>query len=91
MKIEIRDSRDIARQGEKNGRRWQIREQVGYIHLVDKPYPVEIRFSLDADQPPYPAGEYEISESTFFVGKFQRLEVGRLRLVPLKSAVRAAG
>lgn len=89
MKIEIKSLHVDKRDGSKEGRNYTIRNQFGYAYLPGKPYPTEIKISLENTQDPFPIGEYTLDESAFYTDKYQKLNVGRLVLTPIK-AVRAA-
>ena len=75
----------------KNGRPYSIAEQEAWAYTYDMegrphPYPQRIKLTLKGDQPqPYPLGMYGISPTSFFVDRFNGLEVG-LILQPIKSA-----
>lgn len=97
IRIEVVSTQFEERHGTSGkGKPYSIREQGAYAHLLDdsgKPqrYPVACKLSLDADQPPYAVGFYTIDARSLFVGDFQRLTIGRLRLKPeAQSAQRAA-
>lgn len=75
----------------KTQKPYRIREQGAYIFLLgadgkEKKFPAQLRINLDDDQSPYPPGEYSLSLTSLYVGRFDALQVGRLDLVP-----RAAG
>lgn len=70
--------------------------QTGFIQgLVDQngapePYPVRISIDLGTKErgfrPAYAPGVYEVADASFFVGKYDDLQLGPLRLVPLAAA-----
>lgn len=70
--------------------------QTAYIHgMVDQngapeAYPVRVSIDLGSKEkgfrPAYAVGNYEIADSSFFVGKFDDLQLGRLVLVPIALA-----
>jgi len=66
----------------KDGREYLIREQYGWVDL-GKPYPQEVRISLDRAQDPYSAGEYVMDRSCLYVDRYGKLSLGRLKLLPL--------
>ncbi len=82
MQIEIRSAHVDEFSGQKDNRSFTIRNQLGYISLNGKPYPVEIKVRLDNDQLPYQPGHYEVEESSFYVNRFQQLTLGSLKLTP---------
>lgn len=65
--------------------------QTAFVHgLVDQngspePYPVRISVDLGTKErgfrAAYPVGNYEVGEASFFVGKFDDLQLGRLTLI----------
>lgn len=97
MQIEITSTVINERSGNKNGKDWNIRTQVGYAFIPDEhnkpqPYPESITIDLKKDQPAYPVGRYLVSDSSYFVGDYGKLSIGRLTLAPMPAAqpVRAA-
>ncbi|MDT8385161.1 MAG: single-stranded DNA-binding protein [Gammaproteobacteria bacterium] len=94
FKIEIKTTEIDVFTGnsKKTGNPFSIRNQFGWIHLRDKPYPMELKIQLDDQQQPYPPGEYQVDEKSFVIDRFQNLSVGRLKLLPLhvSSKTRAA-
>ncbi len=68
----------------KNNTKMVFREQSAAIMKAGEDFPHPFRLTLDDQQPPYPAGEYQVDPSTFTVGRFDNLEIGRrVVLVPL--------
>jgi hypothetical protein len=65
----------------KDGRRMTFREQSAALdNGQDFPQPFAV--NLEVDQPPYPAGEYVLDPSSLYVdGKFNKLSIGRVKLV----------
>jgi len=90
LKVEIKSTEVLTRSGTSNGRDWNIREQIGWFHAIDKPYPVEMVLSLEKDQPPYAPGVYTVAPTSFYVGKYNKLQVGRLQLLPAQPAAKPA-
>jgi len=84
LKIEIDSETVTTRSGtsERTGKAWEIREQKGYVTLPESKYPKEIKITLDDNAPPYAKGFYTISPASFFVGKFETLDIN-LRLLPI--------
>jgi hypothetical protein len=85
VKIEIQDDAVTTRNGtsQKNGQPFSIRSQNAWLHTAGAPYPTKMEITLDRDQAPWPVGEFTVDETSFFVDKFRRLSVGRLKLIPL--------
>lgn len=65
-----------------------LRKQQAYAVTVDRqgnvaPYPERIELTLPKDQAEaYPVGEYQLHPSSFYVGKFSKLECSP-RLAPI--------
>jgi hypothetical protein len=75
----------------KGGKAWTIREQGAYAHVLDKDgkaakYPVATKINLEPDAAPYQPGFYTLDPRSIFVGDFQQMQLGRVKLMPLKSA-----
>lgn len=84
IKVEIKPSQvTIDRRSgvSKNEKAYTINEQKAYIHL-GADYPQLIKINLEDNQPPYDAGFYNVTLDSFEVGRFDRLEVRRIKLVP---------
>lgn len=89
LRIDI-DSAEIRTKSgtsSKNNKPYTLRLQFGYVHLAGERYPVKIELTLSDEQPAYAPGSYTLSDGSFFVGRFDRLELGRLELEPLKASV----
>jgi hypothetical protein len=71
----------------KDGREYLIREQAGWVDL-GKPYPQEVRISLERGQEGYAAGEYLMDQSCLYVDRYGKLSLGRLKLVPLNAKLK---
>ncbi|WP_428625420.1 single-stranded DNA-binding protein [Sedimenticola sp.] len=83
LKIEIKSADVTTRPYQKDGKSYTFREQFGYVHLANEPYPTKMKISLTEAQQPYQPGSYTLDESCFYVGKYDQLSIGRLRLVPV--------
>lgn len=89
IKIEV-VSRDVdVRSGRNERGDWTIREQHAYMHKGSDPYPERIKITLEKDQTAYEPGNYELADSSFFVGKYNDL-MCRPRLVPMPAGQGAA-
>jgi hypothetical protein len=71
----------------KDGREYLIREQGGWVDL-GKPYPQEVRISLERGQEGYAAGQYLMDESCLYVDRYGKLSLGRLKLIPLNAKLK---
>ncbi|QWT40828.1 single-stranded DNA-binding protein [Dickeya dadantii] len=85
IKIEIKQNQVTfqSRSGvsAKTGREYKLFEQLGYAWLGGD-YPELIKINLEEGQPPYPAGFYFLHPSSFRVGSYNQLQIGRIVLVP---------
>lgn len=70
-------SRTIPGKEGKPGR--AIYEQIAYAYLGGK-FPVEMKLSLEENQPAYIAGEYTVHSSSFTVNNYGGLELKRFGL-----------
>lgn len=92
IKIEISSTEVLIKSGvaAKSGKPYTIREQEAYAHTVSQDgspqrYPSRIKVMLKDNQPPYPAGMYTVAPESFFVDRFDSLDLG-LILKPLPAA-----
>lgn len=65
----------------RTGKPYQIREQTAYVHIPPAKYPQPIKVTLEDDAQPYPPGQYQLDDSSFFVGRYDDLQM-RPRLIP---------
>lgn len=68
-----------------NDKRGELKlfSQVAYAHLGGK-FPVQTTIGLEEGQPYYAAGKYELHQSSYQVGNYDRLEFARkIILVPV--------
>ena len=81
MQIEVHDDAVKTKSGHsaKTGNAYSIREQEAFILLPGQPYPQKVKLTLDEEATPYQPGVYQIAAQSFFVGRFEQLQV-RLRL-----------
>lgn len=76
---EIVDVRELPA-NEKRGA-LKLYSQIAYAHTGGK-FPVEFKLPLEDGQPHYTAGKYYLTQDSFKVGQFDRLEFDRnLKLV----------
>lgn len=87
IKIEIKPSQAFSdiRSGisKTTGKPYSISEQSAYIFLGGD-YPELFKFALESGQEPYPAGMYSLHETSLYVGHFNKLTIGKVKLIPLK-------
>ena len=94
IRIEVADDTSVTTKSgtsKKNGSAYTIHEQTAYAHVLDengKPgkYPVKCKVPLDDPDKHYRPGFYTVDPRSFYVGDFDSLGVGRLRLVPIAPA-----
>jgi len=86
MRIIVKRTDVAVRSGTGDGGKpWRINEQQAYAATVDKEgrpdeYPSKVIIRLEDGQAPYPVGEYEVDERSFYVGQYGRLTLGNLVL-----------
>lgn len=102
IKIEVKDATVNPRvitpsQGKNAGRQMTFYEQDAYAFTADeqgkpRPYPQRIVLNIDMDKgaKPYAPGFYTVCPSSLFVDRFNSLQLGRLKLVPLAAPAVAA-
>lgn len=70
--------------GKNNGPSFNFNEQNAAIMKDGEDFPHPFRIRLDDGQPPYPVGEYTVDGSSFVVGQYGDLQIGRrVVLVPI--------
>lgn len=72
-----------------DGREFLFREQPGLVSVGEETRIISV--SLESDQAPYPVGEYELLDGSFYVDRNGRLQLGRLALKPVAASLRQAG
>lgn len=76
IKIEITSREVNERKGtSKDGNPFRIRAMTGYMHKSNEKYPQKIEINLRDEEAPYEVGMYELSDDSFFVGRFSSLMV----------------
>ena len=93
LKIEIRSINVMEISGiSKAGKPYNMRKQPAWAYTYDqatgKPqdFPERIEVNLADKQDPFPIGQYILHPSSFFVGDFHQLQIGRPVLDALKAA-----
>ena len=89
LKVEIKSAEINEKSGisQKTGKPYTIRDQIGYVSLKGKPYPVEFRFVVEAAG--YPVGNY-FFEPEIYIGGYGQLQLGKNVLLVSQSNVKAA-
>lgn len=59
--------------------------QIGYLHKADSKYPVRFKIPMRGDVLPHQPGTYEISDSSFRVNNFEKLELDPYNLTLVES------
>lgn len=82
IRVEIKSSEIRTKSGTsaRTGKPYTIREQEGWAFTFDRnsnpnPYPQKLAISLGVDQQPYAPGNYELSPASFYLNRFNQLEV----------------
>jgi hypothetical protein len=90
MKIEITSEKVTEQSGMgKNGKPYNIAKQAAYVYMPDSDGVIckqRIELQLDNANSPYKVGQYQLSDSSFVVGDFGQLRIGRIRLGALLQA-----
>lgn len=94
IKIEIASNLVETKSGvsAKSSKPYSIRQQEGWALTYNSqtsqpnPHPQKIVFTLDDNQPPYPVGLYMLDPSSLYVGKFDSLMIGRVKLIARPAA-----
>ena len=60
-------------------------DQLGGLERIVRNKTVAIKVNLDQDAAPYQPGFYTLDPRSLFVGEFQQLAIGRLKLQPIKA------
>lgn len=65
----------------RTNKNYSMREQIAFVHKKGERYPEKIKITLEDNQAPYPAGNYDLAPSSFYVDKYDSLCV-RPVLIP---------
>lgn len=89
LKIEVSGKHEV-RTITKNGQNLQFIECEAFAHLPNMQYPILIRLTMPKGvNEPYAKGMYQLAPESFYVGKFNQLELSP-RLIPLAADTRRA-
>lgn len=84
MRIEVKNEELKRVSGTSSrGKDYNFHTQQAYAHLPGKPYPVEIKLTIDAGNSAYKLGFYELSNDSFYVDKYGNLGLSP-KLTPAK-------
>jgi hypothetical protein len=91
MRIEVTSEKVVENSGTsaKNGKPYTIRKQAAYAHIADADGVVckqRLEIQLDRMDEPYKVGAYTLHDSSFMVGDFGSLRLGRVVLQPIKAS-----
>jgi hypothetical protein len=75
MRIEIKNEelKLVSGRSVRSGKDYSFHTQTAYVHIEGKPYPVEMKLTIDAGNSAYKIGIYDLSPSSFYVDKFGNL------------------
>lgn len=100
MKIEVRSAfvaeRDQPFTNKKGAQEVaHFRDQSAWAYVTDpngqpSPYPIAMSISLEKDQAPWPVGSYILDESSLYIGKFNKLQVGKIKLKAIAASAQKA-
>lgn len=88
MRVQIKSADVVARSGvSSKGKPYTLNEQTAWVSFSDG----QVRkFKLVVDHA-YPVGDYEVSDDSYTVDRFDNLGLARVKLVPVAAAVRKVG
>lgn len=98
IKIEIASNAVETKSGisAKTSKAYSIRQQEGWATIYNgqtgtvNPHPQKIVFTLEDNQAPYPVGQYLLDPSSLYIGKFDALSVGRVKLIARPAAAKVS-
>ena len=86
MRIEVKSTATTTKSGtSKTGKPYSIIEQDAWIDMANGERR-KVKFSVEDGTKPYALGVYELDDESFFVNQFGGLEIGRIRLVPVRAS-----
>jgi hypothetical protein len=85
MRLEVKSEelKLVSGKSQRSGKDYSFHTQQAYAHLTGKPYPVEVKLTIDAGNSAYKQGFYDLAPESFYVDKF-----GNLGLSPKLVAVK---
>ena len=86
LTIEVKDGNTQSRTvvNKKTGEEMIFHELEAWAKLVDEGYPERVKLSMN-DGASLRPGMYTIKSSSFYVGQYNKLQIGRVELEPLPS------
>lgn len=88
FKVEMSDTVE-EHSGEKDGKPWKIRKQIGYLQLPSAKYPVKFSYQLRRDGAALKAGVYTLLPESIVVDRYGSLAIFP-KLAPAVAAAPAA-
>jgi len=93
IKSDVLAPREItAKSGSNAGKTITFYEQEAWVTLPGndgkpRPFPQRLVLNIDVDrkQAAFPVGVYVLGDTSFFINRFNGLEIGRIGLVPVAS------
>ena len=84
LTIEVKDGNTQSRTiiNKKTGEEVTFHELEAWARLVEEGYPERVKLSMHDGNPVRP-GMYTIKPSSFYVGQYNKLQIGRVELSPL--------
>lgn len=88
IKIEVKDSatRVVSGNSKKTGKSYEFHKQDAFAHLPGEPYPVRMEFSHESAKDALAPGMYLLTPESFYVDRYGKLTLGRLKVVPVAKA-----
>jgi len=72
------------REGVSNSREWKQITQIGYAYLGQQ-FPLQCKIKIKDGQPFYKAGKYKLDMTSFYIGKYGDITLGRdMILIPVE-------
>lgn len=77
IRIEVKSTETSQKAGtsKKSGKGYSFKEQSAWAHLPGKPYPVEIKLTLNDNEQPHALGTYTLGADSLYVDGFGSLAV----------------
>lgn len=77
ISIEVKSTETSQKAGtsKKSGKGYSFKEQSAWAHLPGKPYPVEVKLTLNDNEQPHAPGVYKLGADSLYVDGFGSLAV----------------
>lgn len=85
MRIEVKSEelKLVSGKSQRSGKEYSFHTQQAYAHITGKPYPVEMKLTIDKGCSAFPIGNYTLREDSFYIDKY-----GNLTLSPKLASVK---